>query len=146
MAFKTLTPDAVRHIVVHCSASPNNPSLGVKDIDRWHRERGFAKVGYHFVIQTNGTVQEGRKLSEIGAHAVGHNSSSLGICLIGGTDNEKKSVDNFTSAQKTALYELLAVLRKTYTTAIILGHRDLPGVKKDCPCWAVIPWAAERGL
>lgn len=146
MAFKQLTPDAVKYLVVHCSASQPLARIDVHEIDRWHRKQGWSKVGYHRVITTDGHVQEGRTLSEIGAHVQGHNQHSIGICLVGGVDADNKPVDNFTVAQKGALLSLLKELRKTYTKAVILGHRDLPGVRKECPCWSVIPWARANGL
>jgi N-acetyl-anhydromuramyl-L-alanine amidase AmpD len=140
MALKPLSPETVKFLVVHCAASQPKADIDVQTIDRWHRKRGFAKVGYHFVIKTDGTIQEGRKLTEMGAHVQGHNHHSLGICLVGGVDAEGKSVDNFTAAQKDALRRLLLKLILTYTKASILGHRDIPGVKKDCPCFSVRDW------
>lgn len=143
MGFKQLTPENVKYIVVHCSASQPKADIDVKTIDRWHRQRGFAKVGYHYVIKTDGTVEEGRKLSEPGAHAQGYNANSIGICLVGGVDKEGRASDNFTAAQKHALHGLLMGLSHTYTAASILGHRDLPGVKKDCPCFDVRDWLKD---
>lgn len=140
MAFKPLSPETVKYLVVHCSASQPLARIDVHEIDRWHRKRGFAKVGYHFVIKTDGAIQEGRALTEMGAHVQGHNQHSLGICLVGGVDFAGVSTDNFTVAQKEALRGLLTKLSKTYTKAAILGHRDIPGVKKDCPCFNVRAW------
>lgn len=37
-------------IIVHCSATPEGKDFTTADIDRWHRQRGFASIGYHFVI------------------------------------------------------------------------------------------------
>jgi len=140
MALKPLSPEMVKYLVVHCSASQPLPRIDVHEIDRWHRKQGWSKVGYHFVITTAGHVQEGRKLTEMGAHVQGHNQHSVGICLVGGVDAEGKSVDNFTAAQKDALRGLLKKLSGVYRKATILGHRDIPGVKKDCPCFSVRSW------
>ena len=41
------------YIVIHCSATRPSQDIGVKEIDRWHRERGFIKVGYGTVIRWN---------------------------------------------------------------------------------------------
>lgn len=132
-------------IVVHCSASQNLPSIDAKTIDRWHKERGFNSIGYHYVVKTGGEVEEGRKLSEIGAHVVNYNHNSVGICLIGGVDRDGNSVNNFKPKQFEALRELIEKLLVLYPKAVIKGHRDFPNVKKDCPCFDVNDWWTMTG-
>lgn len=68
-------------ITLHHSASPVTTTLA--DIKKWHLERGFGDIGYHFVILPNGVIQTGRGLEWQGAHVSGHNEGNLGICLIG---------------------------------------------------------------
>jgi len=137
----------VRFIVVHCSASLPHPKTDVTTIDRWHRDRGFLKVGYHFVIKTDGTVQPGRTLHERGAHAEDFNHCSVGICLVGGVEKGPKggvlSKANFTDEQYHALATKILELRKLFPDAQVLGHRDLPNVAKDCPCFDVRQWVKE---
>ena len=70
-------------IVIHCSATRAGKNYTAADIDRWHRERGFSMIGYHFVVLRNGTVETGRPLTQPGAHCKGHNSTSIGVCYIG---------------------------------------------------------------
>lgn len=136
-----MKPEDVKYIVVHCSASPPDVKTDIKTIDAWHRARGFLKVGYHFVIKTDGTVQEGRRLDEVGAHVQGFNDRSIGICLIGGVLKDGKTpADNFFAVQKARLADLVARLRLMFPNAEVLGHRDLPNVKKDCPCFDVRKW------
>lgn len=124
-------------IVVHCSATQPLKKYDWQSIDRMHRQRGFLLIGYHYVITVDGKVQEGRPVDTIGAHASGYNDKSIGICLIGGVDKEGKSTNNFTKKQFEALDELISYLRQTYKNCKVLGHRDLPNVKKDCPCFDV---------
>jgi N-acetyl-anhydromuramyl-L-alanine amidase AmpD len=130
-------------IVIHCSASPNGRPQTVQDIDAWHRARGFKRtapvlnpdltsIGYHFVIYIDGSVHTGRDISEVGAHAEGHNAHSIGICLIG--------TDQFTMAQWTELSWLVSNLMQQYAGVTILGHRDLPNVHKLCPGFDVATW------
>lgn len=138
-----LNPEAVRYLVVHCSATQAKSDIGVKEITRMHRERGFLTIGYHFVIRRNGTIEKGRALDAIGAHAEGWNSRSLGICLVGGLDSNMKAQDNFTDDQFASLASLLQELRQGFPKASVLGHRDLPNVKKDCPCFDVRSWVKE---
>ena len=134
--FKART-EPTKYLVVHCSATQNKKDFDWKTIDQMHRQRGFLAIGYHFVIKTDGTIQKGRDLEAIGAHAKGYNSCSVGICLIGGVDAKGKSVDNFTDKQKESLKELLDYLYYLYKDCIVVGHRDLPNVHKDCPCFDV---------
>ena len=137
----------VELLVVHCAATRANMDVGAKEIDGWHRQRGFRKIGYHFVIRRDGTVETGRALDEPGAHAEQVNSRSLGICLVGGLAKDGKSgADNFAPEQKAALRVLLRELKQKYPAADILGHRDIPGVAKDCPSFNVREWLAANPL
>ena len=135
--------EPIKYLVVHCSASSPSVYVDAAVIDRWHRQRGFFKIGYHYVIKRDGVVEKGRDDEEVGAHVQGHNTGSLGICLAGGTDAKGNPANNFTKEQFDALEVLLEKLLKQHPKAEILGHRDFPGVKKDCPCFDVKPWWAE---
>lgn len=113
-------------IIVHCSATPEGKDFTVKDIDRWHRQRGFNCIGYHYVVYRDGSVHAGRLEEQVGAHCQGHNANSIGMCYIGGmTADGKQPKDTRTEAQKKGLRELLAKLKKKYPKAKICGHRDL---------------------
>lgn len=153
MSIQRIKAKDVLNIVIHCSASLPLAKLGAADIDRWHRERGFAKIGYHYVIRTNGDLEVGREIdfingtAEMGAHAAGFNRTSIGICLIGGVDRSGKSVNNFTDDQFATLGELLLTsLLVRFPNATVVGHRDLPGVAKDCPCFDVTEWCRSTGI
>lgn len=74
----------ISEIIVHCAATPEGKHFTVADIDAWHKKRGFRCIGYHFVIYLDGSVHEGRAIEEVGAHCLGHNANSIGICYIGG--------------------------------------------------------------
>lgn len=133
-------------LVVHCAATKPSMNIGVKDIEKWHRAQGWVAVGYHFVIRRDGTVETGRPVDTVGAHAVGVNGNSVGICLAGGIDDKGNPEDNFTSAQYVALKELLVTLKKSYPTAKVIGHRDVPGTKKACPSFDAKGWAKLNNL
>ena len=133
----------LKHIVVHCSATKADQDIGAKEIDSWHRTRGFLKIGYHFVIRRDGKVEVGRRDDEVGAHAEGHNAASLSICLVGGLDMIGRPTNSFTRPQMTSLHLIVDDLKTKHPTAEVLGHRDLPGVRKDCPCFDVRPWWAS---
>ena len=131
----------INYLVVHCSASKPSMFVDAAVIDRWHRARGFLKIGYHYVILRDGSVQKGRQDTEIGAHVEGHNTGSLGICLVGGlNDKTDKPENNFTPEQFSALSKLINQLLTVHPKAIVQGHRDFPDVHKACPCFDVKPW------
>ena len=126
----------IKYLVVHCSATPEGRNHTAKDIDAWHRQRGFEGIGYNYVIRLDGTVEEGRDVNKIPSHVKGYNKESIGICYIGGIDkNTLQPKDTRTAAQKEALKKLLTELKKLYPQAEILGHRDFPNVAKACPCF-----------
>jgi len=137
----------VEQIVVHCTATRPSQNIGVADIDAWHRHRGFLGCGYHIIIKRDGTIEHGRELDEVGAHARGFNHSSLSVALVGGVteDDVKKSEMNFTDIQFTVLREVLTELTTAHPTAQVLGHRDLPNVQKDCPSFDVKKWLNSAG-
>lgn len=143
---KRLDPAAVTHIVVHCSATPPDRDINAKDITRWHRERGFLTIGYHWVITRGGLVEPGRSMENPGAHAEGFNHCSIGVCLVGGVDQRNRPDNNFTPEQFDALEALLQTLTHKFPNAEVLGHRDLPGVAKACPSFDVREWAQARGF
>lgn len=124
----------INDIVVHCADTPAGKYFDIKDIRKWHTDpkpkgRGWSDVGYHFVILLDGTIEEGRPINTSGAHVKGHNSDSIGICYIGGGNGD----DTRTTAQKVALVYLIGTLKRLFPEAIVLGHRDYPGVTKKCP-------------
>lgn len=129
------------YIIVHCSDTPPVLDYGVEEIRRWHREeRGWTDIGYHYVIRRNGKVEVGRPKDTIGAHCLGLNDRSVGICLIGG-----KAGPDYYPVQYKALEELIRTLKVDYPQAIIRGHNDFTSAKR-CPCFDVKHWAKSVGL
>ena len=135
-------------IVIHCSATKEGKDYTVGDITRWHKQRGFRTIGYHWVVYRDGTVHQGRPESEVGAHASGYNSRSIGVCYIGGLDARTgKGKDTRTPEQKVALERLVRELLARYPGSRVVGHRDLSPDRnhdgkitpnewtKSCPCF-----------
>ena len=121
-------------IIIHCSATRPGQDVGAAEIDRWHRQRGFDGIGYHYVVRLDGTIEEGRPYHREGAHALGWNKRAVGICYIGGLDNRKRPCDTRTIQQREALKTLILRLKKEHPGLVrILGHRDV--ARKDCPCF-----------
>ena len=143
-----------KYITVHCSATQNTPSINTDVIRKWHLNRGFRNVGYHFIIPTEHLVEQGRSLYVQGAHVRGHNKYNIGICLVGGVDKDGNSEMNFNKYQLNYLRNLIEALKDTYDIPDenIKGHRDwspdinLDGViqkrewTKSCPCFDVQHW------
>lgn len=123
-------------VIVHCSATRPGQDIGVKDIRRWHKARGWDDVGYHYVITRDGLVENGRHLKVVGAHCRGKNRRSVGICLIGGINERGKPDANFTMTQYLALRALLVELEGTLPTKLkVAGHREFSS--KACPSFDV---------
>lgn len=114
--------------------------IGRREIDLWHKDRGFKEIGYHYVIRRDGVVERGRPDRVPGAHVSGHNGTTIGICMIGGLDESGRPAPEYTPAQWAALRKLLAELVLAYPGAEIKGHRDYPRVAKACPSFDVAAW------
>ena len=136
-------------IIVHCSATKAGQDFTAADIDCWHRERGFNGIGYHYVIRLDGKLEKGRDVALAGAHCKGWNERSVGICYIGGLDENGRPADTRTNAQKRVLYQIIIDLQREYNILQVLGHRDTsPDLNGDgviepyeyvkaCPCFDV---------
>lgn len=127
-----LTP---RYIVVHTAAF-NGRNCDVNVIDRWHKDRGWNGVGYHFIIVNDkhdtledGLVQPGRDIHKSGAHTKGLNKKSIGICCVGHGDHE-----SFTSAQQSSLLRLISRLideHEHIKVNHVIGHREINHLIND---------------
>ena len=130
--------EETKYIVIHCSQTRPSQNIGAKDIDRWHREQGWLKIGYATVIKRDGTIEQGREDDEVQAAVKGYNHTSFNLCVIGGAKEEdwKQPEDNFTGEQWESLKKELTRLVIKYPDAKIVGHRDLDD-KKFCPSFDV---------
>ena len=132
-------------IIIHCSATRADCDYPFEALRRDHLERGFTDVGYHFYIRKDGRIADGRPVALAGAHALGWNAHSIGICYEGGLDAHGLPADTRTEAQRHAMRVLIRVLRLAYPTiAHVMGHRDT-GAPKACPCFDVAtdPWCND---
>ena len=143
---------SLHEIIIHCTATPadwwsgKRTSEKVAEVKRWHvRDRGWSDIGYHFLIDRDGTVAKGRPLEKVGAHVQGRNTGTIGVSLFGGHGSAAtdKFADHFTPAQEAALVKLLADLRKQYPTITrISGHNEFAA--KACPGFNVPSWYAGK--
>lgn len=123
----------INRIIVHCTATPEGRVETVESVRRMHKAKGWADIGYHYLIGLNGERWNGRNVNLVGAHCEGYNANSIGVCYVGGCDKNMKAKDTRTDKQKTALIALLKDLRKLYPKAKIVSHRDLDRKGKACP-------------
>ena len=114
--------------------------IGAKEIDRWHRERGFLQIGYHAVIRRDGIIEEGRPEHLIGAGVYGFNETTWHVCLAGGKAEEGGWEANYTRNQYDTLRVLLNQKLAQYPGATVLGHSDFPRSNKRCPGFNVKEW------
>lgn len=110
-------------IVLH-HAEASNCTIG--DIHQWHINNGWCGCGYHFLVRKDGSIYRGRPENVIGAHCLGSNTNSLGICAEGNYMTE-----TMPEVQKQAIAELIVYLKNKYGITDIKGHKKLYAT--DCP-------------
>ena len=125
-------------IVIHCADTPAKMDVGATEIRKWHKERGWKDIGYHFVIRRNGEIEKGRHHAQVGAHVLGFNNTSLGICMVG-------REQNYSEAQWRSLAYLVLQATRYYKGTKVVGHCDLdPVKKKHCPGFDARAWWARE--
>ena len=123
----------INEIIIHCSATKEGNKISAATIDRWHKDRGWRCIGYHYVVRIDGSIEYGRPVQDIGAHVKGRNKHSIGVCYIGGLDSDMEPKDTRTRDQKESLLYLLKTLKRLHPDATIHGHREF--ANKACPCF-----------
>ena len=144
----------INQIIVHCTATrpdwweKKTVNEQVKEVTRWHLDRGFSDIGYHFLVSRSGEVVQGRPVEKSGAHAKGHNSDSIGIALFGGfgSDADDLATDHFTPLQLAAAYDLIRKLQDQYSikNENVIGHNRIS--TKACPGFRVQKWLSGMKL
>lgn len=127
----------INRIIIHCSATPEGRDIDAATIRGWHvNERKWSDIGYHYVIKLNGEIESGRPLDISGAHVKGHNADSIGICYIGGMDEDMNPKDTMLECQEESLRELIFSLRMVWDKHLTLhGHNEY--ASKACPSFKV---------
>ena len=125
----------LKKIILHCTATRAGQQVHVSQIDKWHRDRGFSEIGYHYVIYADGTIATGRDIRKKGAHAKGHNHDSVGVAYVGGLDNNLVPQDTMTMHQELAFLHLVNSLRVVFAEMSVHGHNEFSS--KSCPSFNV---------
>ena len=137
----------VREIIVHCSATPPEWMAGrpiaekLVEIRRWHKANGWSDIGYHWIIDRDGKVLAGRAETVIGAHTIGKNTGTIGICLIGGYGSAETDAfgKNFTAQQDITLRQMIDAISSRTGIERISGHNQYAA--KACPGFNVPAWS-----
>lgn len=121
--------DAYQTAVIHHSVTYAQDDLStVRDIQITHRDqRGWADIGYHYLVGKSGAIYEGRDINVRGTHVENYNTGSVGVCLLGNFVSEAP-----TAAQITATYDLLAWLSERLQLTNLAGHDDFNN-QTQCP-------------
>jgi N-acetylmuramoyl-L-alanine amidase len=135
----------IKYIVLHCTAT--QPSATVEAIQNyWRNNLHWKNPGYHHIIPANGIVKHLQPEDQIANGVAGYNSNSIHISYIGGVDKNNVPADTRTPEQLAAMITIIKRLKMEYPSAIVLGHRDFPNVKKACPSFDVAKWLAHEGI
>jgi N-acetyl-anhydromuramyl-L-alanine amidase AmpD len=96
-------------IVVHHSPSREDTFLSIR---RAHRKVGMLDIGYHFVIEAGGRVEDGRPVDVCGNHVPGRNDTTVGVCVVG-------PAALMSTGQDASLERLLRELAQRYPAATV---------------------------
>jgi hypothetical protein len=131
----------INSIFIHCSyTKPSQTHIDAAEIRRWHMvHKDWADIGYHDVIKRDASIEKGRLIETPGAHALGFNRHSIGICIVGGKSEEGLPEFNFTRNQMIAMESLVDMYESLFGNLQIFGHRDVDP-SKECPCFDVREW------
>ena len=122
--------DAYQTLVLHHSVVwAGNDLATVRDVQRLHRgDRGWADIGYHYLVGRNGTIYAARPLNVRGIHVAGHNTGSVGVCLLGNFVNESLTEEQRTSTLLICQWLTLLLTKMTH----LAGHREF-NPETQCP-------------
>lgn len=124
-------------IILHCTATLEGAHYDVDTIRQWHTRppRNWRDIGYHFLIYLDGSVHQGRPITEIGAHTKGQNNCSVGVAYVGGVDRHNEPKDTMTAEQEMAVLLLVRSLRTVFGPMTLHGHNEF--ANKACPSFDV---------
>lgn len=134
----------INEIILHCTATSRTAHVTTHDIDRWHRQQGWDCIGYHYVIELDGSEHVGRSIEKKGAHCLGHNDYSIGVAYIGGVATDGRTpMDTRTPAQKEGLKKLVRRLMKQYGLTLKDVHCHNEYAAKACPSFSIEEFRKE---
>jgi hypothetical protein len=151
----------MKYLVLHCTATPEGREVTSGEIRHWHTDpvkkggRGWKQVGYTDMIHLDGTVErlvrnnEDAEVDpwEVTNGAKGYNTVSRHVVYVGGVSKDGKTAkDTRTEAQLKAMTAYVRDFHERFPQIRIVGHGELPGVKKACPSFDVAAWLRSIGI
>lgn len=129
----------IARIIIHCLDTYADQDVDVAEVRRWHMAQGWQDIGYAYLIKRDGTIEQGRPESRVGAHVKGHNHDSIGVAMAGGRGKSGRPECNFTRHQWAALDHLVTQLLVRHPGAEVSGHNDWTE-GKACPTFSARDW------
>ena len=151
----------MKYLVLHCTATPEGREVTSDEIRHWHTDpvkkggRGWKQVGYTDMIHLDGRVErlvrnnEDAEVDpwEVTNGAKGYNTVSRHVVYVGGVSKDGKTAkDTRTEAQLKAMTAYVRDFHERFPQIRIVGHGELPGVKKACPSFDVAAWLRSIGI
>ena len=151
----------MKYLVLHCTATPEGREVTSGEIRHWHTDpvkkggRGWKQVGYTDMIHLDGKVErlvgnnEDAEVDpwEVTNGAKGYNTVSRHVVYVGGVSKDGKTAkDTRTKAQLKAMTAYVRDFHERFPQIRIVGHGELPGVKKACPSFDVAAWLRSIGI
>lgn len=152
---------SMKYLVLHCTATPEGREVTSGEIRHWHTDpvkkggRGWKQVGYTDMIHLDGRVErlvrnnEDAEVDpwEVTNGAKGYNTVSRHVVYVGGVSKDGKTAkDTRTEAQLKAMTAYVRDFHARFPQIRIVGHGELPGVKKACPSFNVQEWLRSIGI
>lgn len=152
---------SMKYLVLHCTATPEGREVTSGEIRHWHTDpvkkggRGWKQVGYTDMIHLDGRVErlvrnnEDAEVDpwEVTNGAKGYNTVSRHVVYVGGVSKDGKTAkDTRTAAQLKAMTAYVRDFHERFPQIRIVGHGELPGVKKACPSFDVAAWLRSIGI
>ena len=137
----------INEIIVHCTATRSDWWAGramadkVQEVRRWHvDDNKWSDIGYHWLIDRDGSIMPGRPMARAGAHTKGRKKHTIGIALFGGHGSSERDsfTANFTQEQDASLRALIGDMKSRYGPLAVNGHNQF--AKKACPGFDVPSW------
>lgn len=94
-------------------------SATAESIHNYHKSLGWCGIGYNMYVAKDGKIYLGRPMDAVGAHTVGYNAASVGICFEGNFENESMSPKQIAAGKKAIQYA-----RSMYPNTQIKMHRE----------------------
>lgn len=152
---------SMKYLVLHCTATPEGREVTSGEIRHWHTDpvkkggRGWKQLGYTDMIHLDGRVErlvrnnEDAEVDpwEVTNGAKGYNTVSRHVVYVGGVSKDGKTAkDTRTEAQLKAMTAYVRDFHERFPQIRIVGHGELPGVKKACPSFDVAAWLRSIGI